>query len=81
MISVKEYFEKYLGYKMQVLSNNDLSARNFYFETFRNLDDKLLIFHAEHENNPGALGELGERSLFFKKDVDAAVDYLDKCNS
>ncbi len=80
MLSVLEYFERYLGYKMSMISSDNLNLHGGYYETYRNLDDSLLILHAEQENNPGALEELGERSYFMKKDTDSAVKYLEKAS-
>lgn len=81
MINMAEYFDRYLGYKMSMLcSSNGLSPNKYYYETYRNLDDKLLTWHSDNDNNPGAMEELGERYYFMKSDIGSALPYLEKAS-
>lgn len=80
MLSIAEYFERFLGYGMGVVSNINPNPRNSYYESYRSLDDKLLQWHAEHDREPGAMGELGERCYFFKKDIESAISYLEQAS-
>lgn len=81
MISIAEYFERYLGYGMGMISSDSLNPQFDHYETYRDLDDRLLEWHADHDNDPGAMEELGERCYFMKKEIDSAVSYLEKASN
>ena len=78
-INPEEYFCRFLGYRMDMIGNQSFGA-NCYFESYCALDDKFLSWLAEHENNPGAWDELGQRMFFGNKDINKAIEYLTKAS-
>lgn len=80
MLSIAEYFDRFLGYGMSMISNNNLTPQTQYFETYKNLDDKLLQLHAEYDKDPGAMEELGERYYLINHDINSAIPYLEQAS-
>ena len=80
MLSVSEYFNRFLGYGMGMISSNNPFPPSQYYETYRNLDDKLLQHHAEYDKDPGAMEEIGERYYFIKKDIESAITYFERAS-
>lgn len=80
MISIEEYFERFLGYAIGTMSNDNLRPHDIFYETYRNLDDKLLEVHAELEKNSAAMEELGERYYYMKHDIEAAIPWFEEAS-